>query len=449
MAEPDYSYDELAQKDKQFVWHPFTQMQDYMAGDPMIIERGEGIKLIDVDGKEYWDSISSLWVNVHGHQVPEIDAAIKAQLDQVAHSTMLGHASVPAILLAEKLVQLTPASLQKVFYSDSGSEAVEIGLKIAYQYWRLKGEERRTFITMNDAYHGDTVGSVSVGGMDLFHDIYRDLLFPTLSVPYPHPFRYEGSLDECIRHCLRKLKDVLLKHQGEVIGIIVEPMVQGAAGMIMMPDGFMRAMADLAKQAGVLLLTDEVATGFGRTGRLFACEHEQVEPDILMTAKGLTGGYLPVAATLTTDAIYETFLGDYRDKKTFFHGHSYTGNQLGCAAALANINLFEKTDLIANVAEKTKALHKLLQPIAALPHVGDVRQKGFMVGIELMRDPLTMTDYAWDEQIGAKVGQRCRELGMLSRPLGNVVVFMPPLTSTEDELATMLRILQQAIEDVT
>ncbi len=449
MAEPDYSYDELAQKDKQFVWHPFTQMQDYMAGDPMIIERGEGIKLIDVDGKEYWDSISSLWVNVHGHQVPEIDAAIKAQLDQVAHSTMLGHASVPAVLLAEKLVQLTPASLQKVFYSDSGSEAVEIGLKIAYQYWRLKGEERRTFITMNDAYHGDTVGSVSVGGMDLFHDIYRDLLFPTLSVPYPHPFRYEGSLDECIRHCLRKLKDVLLKHQGEVIGIIVEPMVQGAAGMIMMPDGFMRAMADLAKQAGVLLLTDEVATGFGRTGRLFACEHEQVEPDILMTAKGLTGGYLPVAATLTTDAIYETFLGDYRDKKTFFHGHSYTGNQLGCAAALANINLFEKTDLIANVAEKTKALHKLLQPIAALPHVGDVRQKGFMVGIELMRDPLTMTDYAWDEQIGAKVGQRCRELGMLSRPLGNVVVFMPPLTSTEDELATMLRILQQAIEDVT
>ncbi len=449
MSDHDHTYDKLAAKDKRFVWHPFTQMQDYAAMDPMIIARGDGIKLIDIDGNEYWDSISSLWVNVHGHRVPEIDQAIKGQLDRIAHSTMLGHASVPSIRLAEKLVQITPPSLQKVFYSDSGSEAVEIGLKIAYQYWRQQGESRRCFIKMSDAYHGDTVGSVSVGGMDLFHATYKDLLFPTVTVPYPHPFRYHGDTDECIRNSLQILKQALLEHKDDVAGVIVEPMVQGAAGMIMMPDGFMRALADLVKQAGVLLLTDEVATGFGRTGKMFACDHEGIEPDIMMLAKGLTAGYLPVAATLTSDEIYNAFLGDYSEKKTFFHGHSYTGNQLGCAAALANLELFETNNVVAETARKSDVLKDLLAPIAALPQVGQVRQKGFMVGIELMRDPGAMVDYDWDEQIGVKVGFRCRELGMLSRPLGNVAIFMPPLASTVDELEIMTGILRQAIIDVT
>ncbi len=445
----DYNYAELAAKDKQYIWHPFTQMRDYVLAEPVIIARGEGIKLIDVNGAEYYDGISSLWVNIHGHRVKEIDEAIRAQLEQVGHSTLLGHANVPSILLAEKLVEVTPEGLSKVFYSDSGSEAVEIALKMAYQYWRLQGEERQYFLKMTEAYHGDTIGAVSAGGIELFHAAYRDLLFPTITVPYPHPFRFKGRPEECVAHCLQELDNVLEARAAEIIGLILEPIVQGAAGMIIMPPGFLREAARLCREHGILLLTDEVATGFGRTGKMFACEHEDVRPDLMMLAKGLSGGYLPLAATLATDRVYEAFLGDYAAQKTFFHGHSYTGNQLGCAAALANLELFKKNDLVNQVARKAALLTGWLAPVNELPHVGEVRQKGFMVGIELMKDPAKMLDYVWAERLGAKVSHRCRELGMLSRPLGNVVVFMPPLVSTETELRAMTAILEQAISDVT
>ena len=445
----DYDGAELAAKDKRYIWHPFTQMQDYVRSDPVIVARGDGRKLIDCEGRAYYDGVSSLWVNVHGHRVPEIDAAIREQLDRVAHSTLLGQANVPSILLAEKLVAASPAGLERVFYSDSGSEAVEIGLKMAYMYWRLVGEPgRKYFVKMSEAYHGDTIGSVSVGGIDLFHATFSDLLFSTIEVPYPHPYRFAGTPGACAEHCAAALEEVLATRHREIIGLILEPLVQGAAGMIVMPEGFLARVETLCRQYGVLFLTDEVATGFGRTGKMFACDHEEVRPDILMAAKGLTGGYLPLAATLTTATIYDAFLGEYEEQKTFFHGHSYTGNQLGCAAALANLELFEKEDLVRQAACRGEALMVALKELEALPHVGELRGKGMMFGIELVRDKATKEPFAMGERIGVRVCQRCRELGMLLRPLGNVVVFMPPLASSETELAEMTTILKQALADV-
>ena len=417
----------LAEIDKSCIWHPFTQMKDYAQSDPIIISQGEGIKLIDTKGREYYDGVSSLWVNVHGHRVPEIDAAIINQLARIGHSTLLGLANEPSIHLAEKLVRITPEKLKKVFYSDSGSEAVEIGLKIAYQYWHLKGDhKRKKFISMTNAYHGDTIGSTSVGGMDLFHATYKDLLFEKITVPYPFPYRYCGSSVQCAEHTINSLKNVLETRHQEIIGLILEPMVQGAAGMVVMPEGVLTKVAELCRGFEILFLTDEVATGFGRTGKMFACEHEDIQPDIMMLAKGLTGGYLPLAATLTSNEVYSAFLGDYEEKKTFFHGHTYTGNQLACSAALANLDLFEKTDLIQKVQEKSLFLASLLEPFNELPHVGDIRNKGFMTGIELVKDKKTKEPYPWEEKIGVQVCDRCRDLGMIIRPLGNVIVFMPP-----------------------
>ncbi len=440
----------LATLDKSYLWHPFTQMREWCAGEPVIIAGGEGRKLVDVKGQSYYDGVSSLWVNVHGHRVAAIDQAIRDQLARIAHSTFLGLSNVPAIRLAEQLIATAPAGLSRVFYSDSGSEAVEIGLKIAYQYWQLKGEKQRTaFIAMTDAYHGDTLGATSVGGIDLFHSLYRHLLFPVHRVPYPHPYRFVGSPEECSRYCLDQLDKLLAEHHDLIAGLIVEPEVQGAAGMIMMPAGFMKSVADRCRHHGILLLTDEVATGFGRTGRMFACNHAEVTPDIMMVAKGLTGGYLPLAATLTSESIYEAFLGDYSEKKTFFHGHSYTGNQLGCAAAMANLKLIADTNLIDKVARQSKLIQSALKPVSAFDFVGDIRIKGFMVGIELVKDKESKEPFPWEERMGVKVCERSRELGMILRPLGNVVIFMPPLGSTDQELGEMLTILVQAIADVT
>ena len=443
------AHDEITALDKHCVWHPFTQMQDWTATDPVIIERAHGVRLVDIRGDEYYDGVSSLWLNIHGHCVPEIDAAIRDQLDRVAHSTLLGLANIPSARLAAKLAELTPAGLNHVFYSDSGSESVEIALKMAYQYWRLLGQERSRFIKMTNAYHGDTIGAVSAGGIDLFHSTYRDLLFPTFEVPYPYPYRFDGSVDDCAAHCLSVLDDILADHAADVAGLIVEPLVQGAAGMIMMPEGFLKALEQRCRDSGVLLITDEVATGFGRTGRMFACDHEDVCPDIMTLAKGLTGGYLPLAATVTSDAIFEAFLGEYNEQKTFFHGHSYTGNQLCCAAALASLELFETSNLLAHVNENQAIIRRALAEIAECEHVGEVRNRGFMTGIELVQDRSTREAYAWQEQIGVKVCDRSRELGMIVRPLGHVVIFMPPLASTAVELQEMLSILYRSITEVT
>ncbi len=445
-------YNELYQKNRDYLWNPFTQMKDYLADDPVIIDRAQGLKLMDVEGREYWDGVSSVWLNVHGHRVPELDEAIRKQLDKVSHSTLLGMANVPAILLAEQLVKIAPPGLQKVFYSDSGAEAVEIALKMAFQYWRNIGRpEKNTFLTMKEAYHGDTIGAVSVGAIDMFHSTYTTLLFPSLKLPYPNVYRNPFSVhtpSEVMERSLAQVQDVMAEQCGQLAAVIVEP-VQGAGGMVPMPEGYLRELRRLCDDYDVLLIVDEVATGFGRTGKMFACEHDGVTPDILTVAKGITGGYLPIAATLATNRIYDAFYADYDQLKTLYHGHSYTGNQLGCAVALANLELFQSSWLLEHAAHIADHASERLRAFWELDHVGDVRQKGLMIGIELVEDKACAKPYPWQQRTGVKVARRCRELGMLLRPLTDVVVFMPPLATTVEELDAMLDILYRAIVDVT
>jgi lysine--8-amino-7-oxononanoate aminotransferase len=447
---PPRRYEELLEKNRRYLWNPFTQMKDYLADEPVIVERGEGCRLVDVNGTAYLDGNASLWLNVHGHARRELNEAIAAQLAKVAHSTLLGMGSVPAIELAERLVALTPSSLRKVFFSDSGAAAVEVGLKIAFAYWRRVGRPgKRRFVCFENGYHGDTIGAMSVSGIELYHAEFGSLLFPADRVPYPYPYRFPGSEQECVAYCLGRLEELLDRQADETACIVVEPVMQGAGGMIAMPPGFLAALADLARRYEVLLFADEVATGFGRTGRLFACEHEQVAPDLMAVGKGLTGGYLPVAATLTSDALYDAFWGEPAELKALYHGHSFTGNQLGCAAALASLDLFEREDLVRRAAEAGERLGAALGGLAELEHVGEVRRRGLMVGIELVAERDSKARYDPKERVGWAVCRRARELGLLTRPLGDVVVLMPPLVASDAELDEMAAVVTQAVAEVT
>lgn len=426
-------------------------MEEWNASDPLIIDRAEGNYLIDVKGQRYLDGVSSLWVTVHGHRTPAIDDRIRAQLDKVAHSTLLGLASVPSIELAEKLVSIAPSGLKKVFYSDSGSTAVEVALKIAFQYWRNLGlDNKRLFVTLSDAYHGDTIGSVSLGGIDLFHSIFHPLLFNTLAIPTPFPYRHpELTPEECRDMSLGKLKQILEKQSNEIAAVVMEPLVQGAAGMIVHPEGFLKQVESLCREYRILLICDEVATGFGRTGKMFACEHEHAHPDVMCLAKGLSGGYLPLAATLVTDEIYEAFLGPVTEYRTFFHGHSYTGNALACAAACANLKIFSEEKVVERMQPKIEALREALaQDVALVPHVGEIRQCGFMVGIELVRDTVSRSSYDPGQRIGARVTHNVRKYGVILRPLGDVVVLMPPLSITVDEIRRLVSATALSISDI-
>lgn len=426
--------------DKRFVWHPFTQMAEWVEGEALVIERAEGNYLIDTEGRRYLDGVSSLWVNVHGHRHPAIDQAIRDQLERVAHTTMLGLGSVPAAQLAARLVAVAPPGLTRVFYSDSGSTAVEIALKMAFQYQQLRGRPRkRGFLALAEAYHGDTIGAVSVGGIELFHSIFGPLLFDVARVPTPHAVGGDAAL--------AALESVLRERADELAAFILEPVVQGAAGMLMQPPGFVRRAVELCRQHDVLVIADEVATGFGRTGTMFACEQEGVTPDLMCVAKGITGGYLPLAATLTSDAIYRSFLGKRSEGKHFFHGHSYTGNPLACAAALASLELFETERVLERVRRSAETLAGLMQrELAPLSHVGEIRQRGLMVGVELREQG--ERPFAPEQGVGAAVCQRCRAYDVIVRPLGDVVVLMPPLSVTEDELAVLVGAVRRSVTDV-
>jgi adenosylmethionine---8-amino-7-oxononanoate aminotransferase len=427
----------LKDLDRQLVWHPFTQMKEYMAEEPLIIERGEGCFLFDIEGKRYIDGISSLWVNVHGHRQPQIDDALRSQLGKIAHSTLLGIGNVPSILLAQRLLQYAPKNLAKVFYSDSGSTAVEIAIKMAFQYWQQQGGEnlkKIKFVTLENAYHGDTLGSVSVGAIELFHKIFHPLLFDTLVIP---------RFDE------KEAERIFTEHSGTIAACIVEPMIQGAAGMRLQPPGFLRRLRKLCDAHGALLICDEVATGFGRTGKMFAVEHEGVEPDFLCLAKGITGGYLPLAATLTTECVFQGFQGAYQDFRTFFHGHSYTGNPLACAAALANLDLFEQEKILAGLPAKIGFLREELQRFSEHPHVCEVRQLGLMVGIELVEDKVSGRSYPVESKTAFRVCQAARKRGALLRPLDDVLVILPPLSVDLETLHSLLKILYEAMEEVT
>ena len=441
----------LAALDQAHVWHPFTPMQGWMEEDPLIIERGEGCELIDTEGNRYLDGVSSLWVNVHGHGHPALDAAITAQLGRLAHSTFLGLTHPAAIELAARLVALAPGGLERVFFSENGAASVEVALKMAYSYWRHKGEERPTFVRLENAYHGDTIGAVSVGGIDRFHETYRPLLFATASIPSPYCYRCPLDLSpaDCGLRCADALEDVLAREGDGVAAVVIEPLVQGAAGIITAPEGHLRRVADIAHRHGVLLVVDEVATGFGRTGKMFACEHEGIEPDILCLAKGLTGGYLPLSATLATSEVFDAFLARPEEHRTLYHGHSYSGNPLCCAVAMANLDVFENEKTIASLPAKVDALAAALKPLADHPHVGEIRQRGLMVGIELVADRSTKAPFPEHLQVGAEVAKATRPRGAIVRPLGDVVVLMPPLAMTEAELARLVSATAEAIDEAT
>jgi adenosylmethionine-8-amino-7-oxononanoate transaminase len=464
----------LEEADKRYLWHPFTQMKEWAEQDPVVITEGKDWLVRDSKGRWYIDGVSSLWVNIHGHRKKEIDDAIRAQLDKIAHSTLLGLGNVPAIELAERLVFLVQkcgsaeaqkrengdsktsglptlgaSDLSRVFYSDNGSTSVEVALKMAFQYWKHKGVEgKNSFLSLNNAYHGDTIGAVSVGGVEIFHSTFGPLLFKTFKAPSPYCYRCELGCEYpgCGLSCLARMEDILREHHDEIAAVIIEPLVQAAGGMIVSPPGYLKGVRQLCDRYGVLMIADEVATGFGRTGSMFACEHEGVTPDLLCLSKGITGGYMPLAVTVASEEIYSAFLGEFKDLKTFFHGHSYTGNPLACAAALACLDVFEKEDTIRNIQPKIELLEERLNKIAALSHVGDVRNKGLMAAIELVKDKKTKEPFPWEQKAGWKVAGRAREEGLLIRPLGNVLVVMPPLSISLADLDRLLGIIERAVE---
>jgi adenosylmethionine-8-amino-7-oxononanoate aminotransferase len=416
----------VADLDRRHLWHPFTQQRDWSRDEPLVIERADGTDLIDTEGRRYIDGVSSLWCNVHGHRHPLIDTAIREQLERVSHSTMLGLTHRDAAELAKRLVELAPPGLSRVFYSDSGSSATEIALKMAFQYWQQRGGQhvrRTSFVSLAGGYHGDTLGAVSVGGIDLFHSAYSPLLF--------HGYRAEpGNADQ--------LERLLAFHAEEVAAVIVEPLVQGAAGIRVQPPGYLRRVRELCDRHDVFLIFDEVATGFGRTGTMFACEQERVAPDFLCLGKGLTGGYLPLAATLATERIYEGFLGEAEDACTFFHGHTFTGNPLACAAALANLEAFQQEDTLLRLQPKIRLLGELLAGVAAMPEVAEVRGRGFMVGIDLGEHDAGL-------RLGQRVVREARERGAIIRPLGQTIVLMPPLTISKADLERLVEITAASI----
>lgn len=427
-------------KDNEYVWHPFTPMQlwlDDTDDTGRVIVDAEGFELIDATGRRFIDGFSSLWCNLHGHRVGAIDQAIGNQLDHVAHTTLLGHASPPSILLAEQLVRRSPAGLEKVFYSDSGATAVEVALKIAYQYFHNLGQPRRRFIALRESYHGDTIGSVSLGGIATFHSLFEPLLFQADFVDSPNPYHNPAG-DQAVPAVLEQIEQALTQDGQDVAAVIIEPLVQGAAGIWTHPPGFLAAVGELTRRHGALLIVDEVATGFCRTGKLFACEHEQVSPDLMCLGKGLTGGYLPVAATLATQEIFDAFCDEPAAGKTFFHGHTFTGNALGCAAAMASLELIDATDLLAHLPEKIDLVTRRLAELVDHPHVGDIRQCGMMVGIELVADRQSNTPFNPARRTGAALCRAARGRNIIIRPLGDVVVLMPAPAMDLDTLDTLL-----------
>ncbi len=450
---PAPSHERIRQLDHAYVWHPFTPMQAWFEEDPVVIVRGDGNELVDDGGRRYLDGVSSLWCNVHGHNHPEMNAAITAQLGQIAHTTLLGLTNVPAVRLAERLVDLAPSGLTRVFYSDNGATAEEAALKMALQYWHLSGKPDRTrFASLVQAYHGDTLGAVGVGYSETYHRFFKPVLYDALRLTPPHVRRWRDGLshEDALDQAIGEARDSIAREAEVLAAVVVEPLMQGAAGMWPHPPDYLRVLREVTTEAGVLLVCDEVATGFGRTGTMFACEQAGVAPDLLCVAKGITGGYLPLAATLATERIHDAFLGPPAAGRTFYHGHTYTGNPLGCAAALASLDIFERERTLERLGPKIRRLGQLLaRDVAPLPHVADVRQCGVMVGIELAADAADRRPYPAADRIGAHVVAEARLRGVIIRPLGDVVVLMPPLSITGEEIDRLVAVVRDAIAEVT
>ena len=445
----DSSIDQLKLWDSKHVWHAFTQMANY---EPLVIDSASGCVLTDIQGNTYIDAVSSLWCNVHGHQHPIINAAIRQQLDEVAHVSSLGMSNPTTIHLAKRLVDIAPENLNHLFFSGDGSSSVEVAMKMAFQYWQQRSDpqpNKTKYIALGSAYHGDTLGSVSVGGVYRFHEMFKPLLFDVLRLDSPDTYRLPEGVTEsqdATQYYLNQLESLLQQHHSTIAAMIIEPIVQGAAGMIMQPPGYLAGVRQLTQKHDVLLIADEVAVGFGRTGAMFACNHEDIQPDLMCLAKGLTGGYITMAATLATTEIWNAFLGD--SSRTFYHGHTYGGNPLAAAAALANLDIFETEQTMVNVRERSGQLADLLKPLTGHLHVGDIRQRGLIVAIELVADKDNKTSF---ENIGATGTAVCKaalEQGVWLRPLRDTIVIMPPLSISESEITKIVTVVEHAICDV-
>ncbi len=443
--------DPLLEVDRRHVWHPFTQMRSWCAEPQLVIAAGEGCELIDSDGNRYLDGVASLWANLHGHRHPRLDAALIEQAGRLSHCTMLGLANVPATELAGRLVELVPERLRKVFYAGDGACAVEIAIKMAFEYWSLRGVSGRCrFLKLDEAYHGDTVGAVSVGGIDVFHRIFGPLLFDTVAVPTPNAYRRPNDLGvaDYEEAAAGAMESAIAEHAASLAGVVVEPRIQAAAGMLTHPQGYLRRVRAACDRHDVLLIVDEVATGFGRTGRMFACDAEGVEPDLMTLGKGLTGGYLPLSAVLTSDDVYDAFLGEPHEGRTFYHGHTYTGNPLAAAVALASLDVFADEAVIEGLPAKVELMRQLLdRHVAAAPNVGDVRQEGLMVGVELVADLHTREPLPAARRTGDRICRRAVDHGVIVRPLGDVLVLMPPLAMSPDELERLVEVIGTCIRE--
>jgi adenosylmethionine-8-amino-7-oxononanoate transaminase/dethiobiotin synthase len=440
-----------AELDKRYVWHPFTPMSEWLESEPLSIDRGYGAKVYDEHGREYIDSNASLWATIHGHRHPKITQAIHAQLDKIAHSTLLGLTHRNAALLAEKLVELTPEKLTRVFYSDSGATAVEVGLRIAVEYWANIGQpQRRLFVTLEEAYHGDTIGAVSLGRITTFHSRLSHILFPVIKIKPPYLYQREYGLPEhkAVNRSLADIRRAIEENRESVAGIFIEPKVQAAAGIWIQPEGFLKGVEGICREFGLLLICDEVATGFGKTGYLFACNCEDIAPDIMALAKGLTAGYLPLAATLVTEPIFNAFLGRPEEGKTFYYGHTFTGNPLGSAAAIASLQLLEDSKIIEHVREAAAHMHNMLEQFKEHKNVLEVRQQGIMVGIELVANKSTKEPFAPGQRVGHRVSMQCRNYGVIARPLGDTLVIMPPLNITRQEIDIVINAFYRSIRDI-
>lgn len=435
------------------IWHPFTQMARFDSEPPLVIESAYRNTLVAADGREYIDGVSSLWSIIHGHSHPHIVEAIQRQAADLQHSTLLGIGHNKAIEFSDRLVKHLPEGLVWTYFSSDGASAVEVSLKMAVQYWANQGRpERHRIVSLDMAYHGDTIGTASIGGEGRFRDPYQSLLFEPLRVPNPYHYRCQlcASAAKCTLSCLSPLATLLEERGDEIAAVIVEPRVQGAAGMIVAPEGHLATVRRLCDTHGILLIADEVATGFGRTGEMFACQLEGVTPDIMTLGKGITGGYLPLSATVTTKAVYDCFYDLSDHGKTLFHGHTYAGNPICCAAGIASLEVFENTSVLESARSRARDLDKLLRDrFSEHPHVGEIRQQGLMVGLELVRDRATQVPFAPDIMVAAKACLAARDRGVFLRPLGDIIVIMPPLSIEEHELSQIVAAAEYGLNYAT
>lgn len=442
------------EKDLKYVWHPDTQHKQYEGENykPTLIEKGEGIYVYDADGNKYIDAVASWWVNTLGHSVPRLNKVLTEQAEKIEHILLADFTHKPAIELAERLIKLAGEPFSKVFYSDDGSTAVEVAIKMAYQYWYQKGKpQKKHFVSMTDSYHGDTLGSVSVGGIDIYKKVFNPLVFETLKVCAPYCYRCPKgcSQNNCNIECLKDVVKLFKEKHNEIAAIIVEPLVQGAAGMRVYPSEYLNRLRILCDEYDILLIDDEVAMAFGRTGKYFAFEHTGIKPDIFCVAKGITAGYVPLAATVATDKIYRVFYDDFDKLKTFYHGHSFTGNPIACAVAVETLKIMEEAQIIENLPFKAEVFKKSMEKFRNLKHAGDIRHIGMIGAVELVKDKKTKEPYAFSERIGHKVFLEALKKGAILRPIGSVIYFMPPLIITEEEIEKLTQIAYNAIKNIT